>query len=124
VPTLRAVIILVGLLALTGAATMSTATAQEKKEPRDPKKAESYDEKVAVRSWDGRKFAAPVKDVPAFRGTDRDGKPCIWTRAHGATHGNPTKGSELIDKDGVVWIVGAAFKNQWCTICEVHKKAP
>lgn len=78
----------------------ATIDAQEKKSPADK---DSYTDKMTVKQWNGAKFFMPVEDVPAFR-TEIKGKPVIYTKPSSDTAKSP-KGSEITDKDGVVWVV-------------------
>jgi hypothetical protein len=120
--SVRAVIILVGQLALTGAAIVSTADAL-KKNP-DWGKKDSYTEKVTVRKWNGRMFLNPVKAAPACRGVV-DGKTviCVHDFVNGA---EPLAKSEITGTDGTVWVVtkmkkGRGLEMHFC-MCEVEKK--
>jgi hypothetical protein len=112
---------LLGFLTTMGALAMSdTANGDDKKKP-DTDKKEAYDEKVAVRIWQGDKFANPIKDVPMFR-WEISGKPVmyLWALAGGS---RAPKGSEIIDKDGVTWVVGTQSKRGAnFDLCYVTKK--
>lgn len=81
------------------------ATGQEKK---DGAKKESYDEMVSIRPWTGSKFNNPIKDIPAFRGQIKD-KMVFYTQK--TTDLDLKKGSEIIDKDGVAYVVDNAKKS-------------
>ena len=113
------------LTILIGAIAMSetAAVADDKKEPPKKKpnsdKKESYDEKVSVREFIGGKLINPIKDVPMFR-WEISGKPVMYLITSKAP-----KGSEITDKDGVVWVVTESNKigtNFTHTICGVMKK--
>jgi hypothetical protein len=79
------------------------AVADDKKDPKSPADLESYDERITVRKWDGKKFLNPIKDQPAYRG-EISGKMVIYTKPTAGNVKTP-KGSEIIDKDGNVFVV-------------------
>lgn len=90
--------------ALAMSATVEDAAAQEKKRP-SPTKDESYTEKVTVRRFVGGMLlplrnAAP--NIPAFRWEEKD-ELKFYTKAKGGA--TPTKGTEIIDAKGAVFVV-------------------
>jgi hypothetical protein len=95
---LRVVLFTTGVL--TMAATSEVDAGQDKKD--EPKKAEN--EAVTVRQWiaSDKIFLKP-RDRLALRGEVK-GVP-VWRFSQGDRGVVPTVGSEIIDKDGVVWVV-------------------
>lgn len=113
---MRTAIMLAFLLVLTGA-----AQADEKKSP-DPRKKESYTDKVTVRQWAGDKFIDP-RDTVAFKGEFKDA-PVLYVYTTN-TSINPVAKSEITDKDGVVWVVSKSVEttdNFTFYRCHVTKK--
>jgi hypothetical protein len=104
-----------------GVSVMSEqAVADEKKIP-NPDKKESYNLKLNVRYWDGKKFLKPIENVPAFKYEDAKGTIRFWTKAHLVTEGNPSKGSELILGDET-WIVTNVEGGREFWVCTVKRK--
>lgn len=120
-------------VSLAGGATM---TAQDKKDPpkkEAPKKGDKdadYTEKVAVRKWveSSRTFLNPNREIDAFR-KDVKGETVICVRkgtGAGALPYVPTKGSEITDAEGKVYVVGkvveAAMFGPFYHQCHVTEK--
>lgn len=79
-----------------------SAVAQDKKAP-DPKKDESWDEKVSVRCFEsGMLSTQSLPNVGAFR-FEKDGSLKFYTKAKAGAM--PAKGAEITDKDGRVYVV-------------------
>lgn len=95
--------ILTTFLFTLGAVTMSpdVIDAQEKKDP--PKM-----EKVTLRVWDpqGKKFLNAKEGRDVVHGVYKDGQAYLhFTSDSTRGVGAPVKGSEIIDSQGVVWVV-------------------
>jgi hypothetical protein len=112
---------LLAFLTITGGLAMSEQVAGDDRKNPAWTKREAYDEKVTVREKVGDKFIPPIKDVPACRG-ELKGKPVIWVWWAGTTAKTP-KGSEIIDKDGVTWVVTESKRGTTQDLCYVAKKA-
>lgn len=71
--------------------------------PADEKKTDKYPEKMTIRACDenGKKFFDPQE--VAFRKGKTEGF-IYLNPAHAAGNTTPHKGSEMTDKDGVVWV--------------------
>lgn len=76
---------------------------EPKKDPPSPTKKEAYTEIVTVKKRVGDRFLNPVEGVPALWG-DIKGKTVVYTRPK-ADDATATRGTEITDKGGVVWVV-------------------
>ncbi|MDY3551053.1 hypothetical protein R5W24_000126 [Gemmata sp. JC717] len=100
-------LILVGGIFLLGGA----ADAQDKKERKKAPLQDPYTEYVTVKRYAGQKsfeFNNPQVHVHAYRTTSKDGKQqfTLPVRGEGAfVGGTPPLKSQIIDKDGDVWVV-------------------
>lgn len=95
------------------------APAQDEKK-FDPGKKDTYEEKVVVREKAGDKLGPPIENVPMHR-KDVKGAVAMWVWTAGTTAKVP-KGSELTDKDGVVWVVESTQGAAPSYVCKVAKK--
>lgn len=116
---------LAGIALTAGVLTMSDAAIadepkDEKKEKKDPANKESYDEKVTVKQLASGKFLNPVENVPAFRGEIKD-KMVFYIKPL-ASNSEAPKGSEITDKDGVVYVSEKVSKASTFHIVYVTKK--
>lgn len=121
-PVILALTFTLGALAMSDTATIGDDKEEKKEDKKSPAKKESYDEKVTIRPWDGKEFKKPIEGVLAYRKVDKDGVTRFWTWPVPATTGNPSKGAEIIDKDGVVWVVEVTEKGSTAFVSTVKKK--
>lgn len=75
---------------------------KKKDPPKVPATKDGFTERVTVRTRSGDKFLNPKSDVPAFS-TEIGGKRVIHVVE--VTGADPRPKSEIIDKDGKVWVV-------------------
>lgn len=107
---------------LAGAMLMNaTVDGQDKKDEKvDPK----WPDKVAVRRWDaqGKQFLPEIKDVKAkYKELGKEDKTPVW-QLRTANLPAPTAGTEITDKDGVVWVTTKVVHNDEYSTCYVTKK--
>jgi hypothetical protein len=99
---------------------------QEKPKPKEIPLKAPYDERVEIKVWQtlagGKKvFLSPYPGVPAYRKTAKDGTLMIYLSNAAGTNTHPTIGTELTDKDGVVWLV-KKVQGMGPYVCDVEKK--
>ena len=82
------------------------------------------EERVTFRAWSARdkRFSDPVEKVDARRIDRRSGRTTFVLSGKQVTGGRPLAGSEIIDKDGTVWVVGAVEESDRDYSCSVRKK--
>ena len=88
------------------------------------KKDEKWPDRVALRRWDsqGKQFLPEIKDVHArYKELGRTDKKTAW-ELRNANLPTPTVGSEITDKDGVVWVVTKLSRGDEETLCYAEKK--
>jgi hypothetical protein len=98
--TMRALFLTLGVLAVTAA---DPTPAQEPKD--EPPLKSPYTERITYRYWSGSlgKHLADRR-VEAYR-KEKDGRVKFFLRSNQAGTGLPPPMSEIIDKDGVIWVV-------------------
>jgi hypothetical protein len=81
-------------------------------------------ERVTFRAWSekDKRFDDPVERVDARRIDRRSGGTTFVLSGKQVTGGRPARGSEIIDRDGTVWVVGAVEESGRDYSCSVRKK--
>ena len=82
-----------------------------------------WKERVTLRPWSdkGKRFDDLIENVDARR-VQHDGATAFVLRGEHVTGGRPPRDSEIIDTDGVVWILGTAVDNGPDYACYVRQK--
>jgi hypothetical protein len=124
---MRALLFLAFTFTLGAFAMSQQAVADDKKKEelwpavkRDTSKKESYDERVTVRQWDGKKFISPVENVPAYK-SNVGGKNVVYTRPT-ASNDKATVSSEITFADGSVYVVQKVEEGRLLYMSYVTKK--
>ena len=81
------------------------------------------EERVTFRAWSekDKRFHKPVEQVDARR-IDRRSGGTTFVLGKQETGGRPPANSEITDKDGTVWVVGAVEESDRDYSCSVRKK--
>lgn len=82
------------------------------------------EERVTFRAWSeqDKRFRKPVERVDARRIDRKSGGTTFVLSVKQVTGGLPAAGSEITDKDGTVWVVGAVEEGECDYSCSVRKK--
>ena len=82
------------------------------------------EERVTFRAWSekDKRFDKPIEEVDARRVDRRSSGTTFVLSGKQVTGGRPLAGSEIIDKDGTVWVVGAVEESDRDYSCSVRKK--
>jgi len=82
------------------------------------------EERVTFRAWSekDKRFDKPVEQVDARRIDRRSGGTTFVLGGKQVTGGRPPANSEITDKDGTIWVVGAVEKSDRDYSCSVRKK--
>jgi hypothetical protein len=82
------------------------------------------EERVTFRSWSesDKRFNKPIEEVDASRIDRRSGGTTFLLSSKQMTDGRPPAKSEIIDKDGCVWVVGSVEESGGGYACSVRKK--
>jgi hypothetical protein len=82
------------------------------------------EERVTFRAWSekDKRFGDPVERVEARRIDRSSGGTTFVLSGTQVTGGRPPAGSEITDKDGAVWVVGAVEESDGAYSCSVRKK--